>query len=83
VRLRPHALAYNLANLLRIPALPDEVKHCSLTAARDQLVNIGAEIMRYARATTLQVAEVLLPRALLQQILNAIAALQPKAPHQF
>ena len=25
MRLRPHALAYNLANLLRIPALPDEV----------------------------------------------------------
>ena len=83
MRLRLHALAYNLANILRTPALPDEVKHCSLTTARDQLVKIGAEIMRYVRATTLQVAEVLLPRTLFQQILNAIAALRPKAPHQF
>jgi hypothetical protein len=35
VRLQLHALAYNLANFLRTLALPEEVKHWSLTTLRD------------------------------------------------
>lgn len=44
VRLQLHALDYNLANFLRTLALPDEVKHLSLTTLRDRLVKIGARI---------------------------------------
>jgi Transposase DDE domain group 1 len=42
VRLRLHALAYNLANFLRTLALPTEVEHWSLTTLREKLVKIGA-----------------------------------------
>jgi hypothetical protein len=77
VRLQLHALAYNLANFLRTPALPEEVKHWSMTTLRDRLVKIGAKIVRHGRAITFQMAEVLVSRGLFQQILAAIAALRP------
>jgi len=77
VRLQLHALAYNLANFLRTLALPEEVKQWSMTTLRDRLVKIGAKIVRHGRSITLQMAEVMLPRALFQQILTAIAALRP------
>ena len=80
VRLQLHALAYNLANFLRTLALPDEVKHWSLTTLRDRLVKIGAKIVRHGRSITFQMAEVMVPRALFQQILAAIAALRPLPP---
>jgi hypothetical protein len=38
---------------------------------------IGAKIVRHGRAITFQMAEVMVPRALFQQILDAIAALRP------
>jgi hypothetical protein len=41
VRLQLHALAYNLANFLRTPALPEVVEQWSMTALRDRLVKIG------------------------------------------
>jgi hypothetical protein len=47
VRLQLHALAYNLANLLRTLALPQEVEHWSLTTLREKLVKIGARIVRH------------------------------------
>ena len=80
VRLQLHALAYNLANFLRTLALPDEVKHWSLTTLRDRLVKIGAKVVRHGRSIIFQMAEVMVPRALFQKILAAIAALQPLPP---
>jgi hypothetical protein len=80
VRLQLHALAYNLANFLRTLALPEEVKHWSLTTLRDRLVKIGAKIVRHGRSIAFQMAEVMVPRALFRQILAAIAALRPEAP---
>jgi hypothetical protein len=80
VRLQLHALAYNLANFLRTLALPEEVKHWSLTTLRDRLVKIGARIVRHGRAITFQMAEVMVPRALFRQILAAITALRPLPP---
>ncbi len=80
VRLQLHALAYNLANFLRTLALPDEVKHWSLTTLRDRLVKIGAKIVRHGRSVAFQMAEVMVPRALFQQILDAISALRRMPP---
>ena len=80
VRLQLHALAYNLANFLRTLALPEAVKHWSLTTLRDRLVKIGAKIVRHGRSIAFQMAEVMVPRALFGQILDAIAALRPEAP---
>jgi hypothetical protein len=45
VRLRPHALADNLPNILRTLALPEAVKHWSLTALRKGQVKIGAKVV--------------------------------------
>ncbi len=78
VRLQLHALAYNLANFLRTLALPEEVKHWSLTTLRDRLVKIGAKMVRHGRSIVFQMAEVMVPRILFQKILAAIAALRPK-----
>jgi hypothetical protein len=62
VRLQLHALAYNLAKLLRTLALPEEVEHCSLTTLREKLVKIGARVVRHGRYVAFQLAEVAVPR---------------------
>jgi hypothetical protein len=49
VRLQLRALAYNLPNFVRTLALPDAVKHWSLTSLREKLVKIGAKD-RHTRA---------------------------------
>lgn len=72
-------MAYNLANFLRTLALPEAVKHWSLTTLRDRLVRIGARIVRHGRSIGFQMAEVAVSRALFQDILAAIAALRPSA----
>ncbi len=77
VRLQLHALAYNLANFLRTPALPAEVAQWSMTTLRERLVRIGTKIVRHGRSITFQMAEVMVPRDLFQTILAAIAALRP------
>ncbi len=64
VRLQLHALAYNLANVLRTLTLPEAVSHWSMTTLRDQLVKIGAEIVRHGRSIAFQMAEVMVWRAL-------------------
>ena len=80
VRLQLHALAYNLGNFLRTLTLPDAVSHWSMTTLRDRLVKIGAKIVRHGRSITFQMAEVMVPRTLFQQILDAIAMLRPAPP---
>jgi hypothetical protein len=80
VRLQLHALAYNLANFLRMLALPPEVAHWSMTTLRERLVKIGARIVRHGRSIIFQMAEVMVPRALFQTILGTIAALRPLPP---
>jgi hypothetical protein len=44
------------------------------------LVKIGAKITRHGRSITLQMAAVTVPRALFQQILDAIASLRHSPP---
>jgi hypothetical protein len=75
VRLQLHALAYNLANFLRILALPAEMASWSLITLREKMVKI-AKVMptRYA---IFQMAEVAVPRYLFRRILGMIDDLRP------
>ncbi len=82
VRLQLPALAFNLANFLRTLARPEPVKHWSLTTLRDRLAKVGAKIVRHGRSIAFQMAEVMVPRALFQQILDAIAALRTAVPRR-
>ena len=78
IRLRLHALAYNLANFMRTLALPKEVEHWSLTTLREKLVKIGAKVVSHGRYVTFQLAEVAVPRGLFQKILSLIDDLRPR-----
>ena len=81
VRLQLHALAYNLANFMRTLALPEAVKHWSLTSLRQKLVKIGARIIGHGRYVTFQMAEVAVSRGLFDEILRLIDQLRaPPAP---
>ncbi len=66
------ALAYNLGNFLRRLALPNPVKHWSLTTLREKLIKIGAKVVRHAKYVTFQLAEVAVPRELFAAILDRI-----------
>jgi Transposase DDE domain group 1 len=73
-------LAYSLASFPRTLALPEAVRHWSMTTLRDRLVKIGARIVRQGRSISFQMAEVMVPRRMFQQILAAITALRPSPP---
>ncbi len=77
VRLQLHALAYNLGNFLRTLALPEAVKHWSLTTLREKLIKIGAKVVRHGRYITFQMAEVAISRPLFAEILRLIDGLRP------
>ncbi len=62
VRLRLHALAFNLGNFLRTLALPKAVEHWSLTTLREKLVKIEAKAVSHGRYVTFQMAEAAVPR---------------------
>ncbi len=72
VRLQLFALAYDLGNFLRRPALPRSVQHWSLTTLREKLIKIGAKVVRHARYVTFQLPEVAVPRGLFAAILDRI-----------
>jgi hypothetical protein len=73
-------LAYNLANFIRTLALPEAIKHWSLTSLREKLVKIGAKVVRHGRYVIFQMAEVAVPKELFQEILRLIAELRPQPP---
>ena len=77
VRLQLFALAYNLGNFLRRLALPKSIKDWSLRTMREKLVKIGAKVVSHARYVTFQLAEVLVSRSLLCEILERIHRLKP------
>ena len=79
-RLQLVALAYNLGNFLHRLALPQSVKHWSLTTLREKLVKIGAKVVTHARYVTFQMAEVAIPRRLFKAILGRISRLGPLSP---
>jgi hypothetical protein len=58
VRLKLHALAYNLGVFVQGTDLPEEMADWSLTSLQTRLIKIGARVVRHARATIFQLAEV-------------------------
>src|SRR3989440_9660041 len=80
VRLQLHALAYNLANLLRTLATPEPMSDWSLTTLKEKLIKIGAKVVSHGRYIVFQMAEVAIPRLMFQEILRLIAELRPQPP---
>jgi len=72
VRLQPCALAYNLGNFLRRPALSESAKHWSLTPLREKVIRTGARVVREAQYVTLPLAGVAVPQDLVAAILDRI-----------
>ena len=64
--------AYNLGNFLRRLALPRLVKHWPLITLRENLIKIGARVVRHAKYVTFQMAELAVPRELFTAILDRI-----------
>ena len=54
-----------------------------MTTLQDRLVKVSAKVVRHGRSITFQMAEVMDPRELFQQILDAIAALRPSLPPRY
>ncbi len=80
VRLRLFALAYDLGNFLRRLALPRSISHWSLRTLQTKLIKIGAKVVRHARYTCFQMAEVSLPRNRFAAILRRIRGLIQPVP---
>ncbi len=76
VRLQLHALAYNLANVLRPLVTPTEIETWSLTSLRERLIKTGARLVRHARYAVFQFAEAALPRRVFAGILARINGLR-------
>ena len=76
VRLQLHALAYNLANLLRTLATPEAIERWSLTSLRERLIKTGTRLVRHGRYAIFQMAEAALPRAVFAGILGLINGLR-------
>jgi hypothetical protein len=76
VRLQLHALAYNLANFMRMLAMPKTAEPWSLTSLREKLVKIGAKVVSHGRYVTFQMAEIAVPRQMFADILALIAGLR-------
>jgi hypothetical protein len=99
VRLQLHALAYNLGIFLKGADLPEEMADWSLTSLQTRLIyclagdacitekEVGARVVRHARAITFQLAEVAVSGDLFNRILAAIQRLRappvPVGGHQW
>ena len=80
VRLQLFALAYNLGNFLRRLALPQSISHWSLRTLQTKLIKIGAKVVKHARYTCFQIAEVSISRNLFAAILRRIRRLIQPVP---
>ena len=83
VRLELFVLAYNLGNFMRRLALPEAMKHWSLTSLQTRmiktggrLVRHGGRLVRHAGRLVFQLAEVLVSREMLGGILERIGRLR-------
>jgi hypothetical protein len=76
VRLALFVLAYNLGNFLRRLALPEAMKHWSLTSLQTRLIKTGGRLVQHARRLVFGLAEVLVTREMLGGILERISRLR-------
>jgi len=77
VRLMLFILAYNLGNFFRRLALPEAIKRWSLTSIQTRLIKTGGRLVRHARRLTFQLAEVMVSRAMFDEMLERIGRLRP------
>ena len=75
-RLWLFVLAYNLGNFMRRLALPEDMKHWTLTSLQTRLIKTGGRLVRHARRMVFQLAEVLVTREMLTGILERISRLR-------
>jgi hypothetical protein len=76
VRLALFVLAYNLGNFMRRLALPEAMKHWSLTSLQTRLIKTGGRLVQHARRLVFQLAEALVTREMLGGILERISRLR-------
>ena len=76
MRLWLFVLTYNLGNFLRRLALPESMKHWSLTSLQTRLIKTGGRLVLHARRLVFQLAEVLVTREMLTGILERISRLR-------
>jgi len=77
VRLQLFALAYDIGNFLRRLALPNKIRAWSLRTLKVKLIKIGAKVVRHSRYVIFQMAEVMVSKSLLNEILERIGHLKP------
>jgi hypothetical protein len=77
VRLGLFVLAYNLGNFMRRLALPESMKHWSLTSIQTRMIKTGGRLVRHAKRLVFQLAEVLVSREMLVGMLDRIGQLRP------
>jgi Transposase DDE domain group 1 len=76
VRLWLFILAYNLGNFMRRLALPEAMKHWSLSSLQTRLIKTGGRLVRHARRLVFQLAEVLVSREMLAGMLERIGRIR-------
>ncbi len=76
VRLWLFVLAYNLGNFVRRLALPEAMQHWSLTSLQTRLIKTGGRLVRHAKRLVFQLAEALVTREMLTEILERISRLR-------
>ena len=76
VRLGLFILAYNLGNFFRRLALPEAIKRWSLTSIQTRLIKIGGRLVRHARRLVFQLAEVMVTKAMFDEMLERIGSLR-------
>jgi hypothetical protein len=58
---------------MRRLALPEAMKHWSLTSLQTRLIKTGGRLVRHARSLVFQLAEMLVARAVLARMLERIS----------
>ena len=76
VRLGLFVLAYNLGNFMRRLALPEGMKHWSLSSLQTRLIKTGGRLVRHARRLVFQLAEVVVSREMLAGMLERIGRIR-------
>ena len=76
MRLGLFVLAYNLGNFMRRLALPEPMKHWSLTSLQSRMIKTGGRLVRHARRLVFQLAEVLVTRERLTGMMGRVNSLR-------
>jgi hypothetical protein len=77
VRLSLFILPYNLGNFFRRLALPEAIMRWSHASIQTRLIKTGGRLVRHARRLVFQLAEVMVTRAIFDELLERIGRLRP------